>query len=218
MVNHNVSPSLWRSISPYLEIAESVPYTDPYAHTLRMKQGVSKSQILKLATTWGISPLGYNAPRARKALAAVAAGAAKVPLLPLVSSHWFPKAKPGTLHKYVLSIWYPEELLPNKTSGSRITIARQVGPNGKDSSPAFINPNSNYLSSYLLRYFSSETAEQVDFSDTLRCPGIPVWTEYTETEEDFSAALRQAHSLLSSQEELDILFSLSPKISRLGVK
>jgi hypothetical protein len=214
MQKHSINLSSWRSISPYLEIAESIPYTDPYAHTLRIKSGASKSQILKLATNWGISHFGYNAPRARKALAAVAEGATKVPLLPLVSSHWFPNAKPGTLHKYVLSIWHPGELLTNKTSGSRITIARQVGPNGKDSSPAFINPSSNYL----LRYFSSETAEQVDFSDTLRCPGIPVWTEYTETEADFSAALKQAHGILSSQEELDVIFSLSSKTSGLGVK
>ena len=195
---HQKSDTLWRSISEHLEIAEDVPYTNPYAHNIKAKEGCTKSQLLKLSTNWGISHLGYRAPRAHKAIAGIAHNI-KQPIISLLSTQWFPKAEPGVLNKYSLAIWNPD-LLPRNSYPARLTIARQLDPT---------NYNRDTYPHGTIPYFNSITAEQADFTTLQKCQGIPIWTEQASTEAEFNRTLKKAHELISQQEELDILFALS---------
>ena len=195
----NIKPQ-WRDISNSLKLCPAKVHGEP-SHLWKAKLGTSnKQQLLRLSTTWGIAHLGYQNPRAHKTLKHIAEGKDS-PLLPLVSSQWYPKAKKGSTHKYSLIIWKP--IMFNKDDAARITIA------GHQPLPirSLLSDSLDILSPYL----NSQTAEPTEVADLLRCTGIPLWTKQTQTQDQFSDALASAIKLMGSPSELDVLFALTDK-------
>lgn len=186
----------WRDISDSLQLYPARVHGEP-SHLWRAKLGISRKQLLRLSTTWGIAHLGYQNPRAHKTLQDIAEGKDS-PLLPLVSSQWYSKAKKDHLHKYSLVIWKP--IMFNKNDAARITIAGHQ--------PLPIRRLASDSLSISAPYFNSQTAQPAEFNELLRCTGMPLWTKETQTEDQFSEALASAIELMGSPSELDILFAL----------
>jgi hypothetical protein len=199
----------WLEVGDYLSLVPSKAGEPVYPNDfyVRLKQGSSSKQLLKLSTTWGISHLGYHSPAARRTLTLTAKGAA-ASLLSIVSSTWDLKTISNSQQEYFISVWKPD--LSSFDSAARVSVVSRE-KSMKKTLPFLAHRNDSY--------FNPKTGRlNPHYSyDPLALQGLPLWTEEVSSLAGFAAALEKADNLMRSPQELEILLALlqgnSPRLS-----